>query len=54
MKYNLKKTIIYAIMFTEIAIISGIFVAYYINLSTSAIIVIMLLAIYAITMIKGE
>lgn len=48
---TLKQTFIYTIIFTEISIISGIIIAYYINLSTSAIIVLISLLIYVIVMI---
>lgn len=47
---NLKQTYIYTMVFTEISIIVGIFVAYYINLSSSAIIVLTALLIYTITL----
>ncbi len=47
---NLKQTYIYTMLFTEISIIFGIFAAYYMNLSSSAIIVLTALLIYAITL----
>ncbi len=47
---NLKQTYLFTMLFTEIAIISGIFIAYYVNLSTSAVIVIISLLIYLIVM----
>ncbi len=47
---NLKQTYLFTMLFTEIAIISGIFIAYYINLSTSAVIVVISLLIYLIVM----
>ncbi len=47
---NLKQTYIFTMLFTEISIISGIFIAYYINLSSSAVIVIISLLIYLIVM----
>ncbi len=48
---TLKQTFIYTIIFTEISIIAGIIIAYYINMSTSAIIVLISLLIYVIIMI---
>lgn len=47
---NLKQTYLFTMLFTEIAIISGILIAYYVNLSTSAVIVIISLLIYLIVM----
>ncbi len=47
---TLKQTFIYTMIFTEVSILSGIVIAYYINLSTSAIIVLISLLIYVIVM----
>lgn len=47
---NLRQTYLYTMLFTEISLILGIFVAYYMNLSSSAIIVLTTLVIYAITL----
>lgn len=51
---TLKQTFIYTILITETAIISGIIIAYYINLSTSAIIVLITLLIYIIVMLLNK
>lgn len=51
---TLKQTFIYTILITEAAIISGIIIAYYINLSTSAIIVLITLLIYIIVMLLNK
>ncbi len=48
---TLKQTYLYTILFTEISILSGIVIAYYVNLSTSAIIVLISLFIYVIVML---
>lgn len=49
---NLKMTIRYTILFTEIAIIAGIFIAYQLDLSTSAVIVIIALITYGLVLFK--
>lgn len=46
---NLKKTVIYAIIFTEISMVLGLFTSYYLNMPTSAIIVLIAIIIYLIT-----
>ncbi|MFV0499077.1 MAG: metal ABC transporter permease, partial [Bacilli bacterium] len=46
---NLKQTAIYGIIFTELSIIIGIFSSFYLNLPTSAIIVIISILIYLVT-----
>lgn len=43
---SLKWTLIYAIIFTEISVVMGIFLAYYLNLATSAVIVLIAIIIY--------
>lgn len=48
---NLKQTVIFAIVFTEVSMITGIFGSYYLNMPTSAIIVISATLIYLITII---
>ncbi len=51
---NLKQTYLYTMFFTELSIIIGIFVAYYIDLSSSAIIVLTSLVIYLICIIVSK
>ncbi len=46
---NLKETYIYALIITEFDLIFGIIIAYYINISTSAIIVLLSLVLYLIS-----
>lgn len=48
---SLKKTMILAIIFTEISLIGGIFIGYSINIATSAVIVLISVTIYLITLI---
>lgn len=48
---NLKQTIFYAIIFTQIAMIGGIIIAFYLNIATSAVIVIISLILYLLTLI---
>lgn len=48
---TLKQTYIFTIIFTELSILSGIIIAYYVNLSTSAIIVLISLLIYVVVML---
>lgn len=45
---NLKSTIIYAIIFTEVAIVLGIFISLYIQIATSAVIVLISVGMYLI------
>lgn len=51
---NLKQTLLWAIVFTELAIICGIFSSYYLNLPTSAIIVLIAIIIYLATLFKRK
>ncbi len=46
---NLKQSLLWAILFTELSIIVGIFSSYYLNLPTSSMIVILSIIIYLIT-----
>lgn len=46
---NLKHTLLWAILFTELSMIVGIFSSYYLNLPTSAMIVIIAITIYLVT-----
>lgn len=46
---NLKQSLLWAILFTELSMILGIFSSYYLNLPTSAMIVIIAIVIYLVT-----
>jgi len=48
---NLKQTIIISIIINEISMIGGIIIAYYLNLSTSAVVVLIALFLYLLTVI---
>ncbi len=48
---NLKQTKYFAIILTEISMIFGIFMAYFLNLSASAVIVIVAIVIYGLTVV---
>nr|MBL0701557.1 metal ABC transporter permease [Mycoplasmatales bacterium] len=48
---NLKMTLIYSILITEFAVVGGIIIAFYLNISTSAIIVLLALLIYGLSII---
>ncbi len=51
---SLKQTIVISIVITLFSIISGIFISYYLSLSTSAIIVLISVIIYIITLFKKK
>ncbi len=51
---SLRQTIVISILITLISIISGIFISYYLSLSTSAIIVLISVVIYIITLLKKK
>jgi zinc transport system permease protein len=48
---NLKQTIIISIIINEISMLGGIIIAYYLNLSTSAVVVLIALFLYLLTVI---
>ncbi len=51
---SLKQTVIISIIITLFSIISGIFISYYLALSTSAVIVLISVVIYIITLLKKK
>lgn len=51
---SLKKTFITSIIFTEISIVGGYITAYYLNISSSSIIVLFAIAIYCLTFLKNN
>jgi len=49
--HNLKQTLIYSIIITEVSMIGGIILAFYLDLSTSAVIVLISLVIYLLSVL---
>lgn len=50
---NLKQTLVIGIIITEFSIISGLFMSYFLNTATSAIIVIISIVIYAVSVLSS-